>query len=341
MATTTAIKSILITGGAGFIGSHLTRKALAMEQFRETTFIILDDLSGGFRENVPDDNRVQFVAGSITDNELIDKLFDKHHFDYVYHLAAYAAEGLSHFIRRFNYTNNLIGSVNLLNAAVKHACKCFVYTSSIAVYGPGQVPLMEDTVPQPEDPYGIAKYAFEMDLKAAYEMFGLKSVTFRPHNVYGEFQNIGDKYRNVVGIFMNRLLQGQPMPIFGDGEQLRAFTYIGDIAGLMASAPFVERVENQVFNVGADHPSSVNELAQRVAEALNLPLETKYLAARQEVKFAYSDHTKVVDVFGPQQETSLEEWLAKMAAWVRQAGTRESQEFSDIEIRQNLPESWA
>ncbi len=332
--------TILITGAAGFIGSHVTRALLSMEQFCNARVIVLDDLSGGFEKNIPDDERVFFVQGSITDSQLIDRLFEEYQFDYIYHLAAYAAEGLSHFIRRFNYTNNLIGSVNLLNAAIRYESQCFVFTSSIAVYGKGQLPLTEETVPQPEDPYGIAKYAFEMDLQAAYEMFGLKYVIFRPHNVYGEYQNIADKYRNVVGIFMNRLLQGLPMPIFGDGEQQRAFTYIGDIAGMIASSAFVEDAQNQIFNVGADHPCSVNELAKLVAESLGLPEKIERLDARQEVKFAYSDHSKAENVFGKQQETSLREGLNKMAQWVRQAGIRESVEFSDIEVRKNLPASW-
>ena len=121
----------------------------------------------------PSSAGAHFVQGSVTDHALVQQLFDAHTFTYVYHLAAYAAEGLSHFIRRFNYTNNLIGSVNLINEAVKHQVKCFVFTSSIAVYGANQLPMRENLTPQPEDPYGVAKYAVELDLRAAHEMFGL------------------------------------------------------------------------------------------------------------------------------------------------------------------------
>ena len=191
----------LITGGAGFIGAHLTRELLSLGH----EVVVLDDLSGGFQENVP--SAAKLVVGSITDHSLIDSLFEQHRFDYCYHLAAYAAEGLSHFIRRFNYTNNLIGSVNLINASVRYEVKRFVFTSSIAVYGAGELPLRESNTPHPEDPYGIAKLAVEMDLAAAKSMFGLESTIFRPHNVYGEFQNLGDRYRNVVGIFMNQIMQ--------------------------------------------------------------------------------------------------------------------------------------
>src|SRR6516225_9954965 len=186
----------IVTGGAGFIGSHVAEHLLEMGH----EVLVLDDLSGGFRENVP--ALAKFVEGSVTDQEVVNKLFDRHRFDYVFHLAAYAAEGLSHFIRRFNYTNNVIGSVNLINESVRHDIKRFVFTSSIAVYGANQLPMTEDMVPQPEDPYGVAKYAVELDLRAAHEMFGLDYSIFRPHNIYGEGQNVGDKYRNVVGIFM-------------------------------------------------------------------------------------------------------------------------------------------
>ena len=195
-------------------------------------------------------------------------MFAENKFEYVFHLAAYAAEGLSHFIKHFNYTNNLLGSVNLINASVNHGVKCFVFTSSIAVYGRNQLPMTEDAVPQPEDPYGIAKYAVELDLKESHEMFGLNHVIFRPHNVYGEFQNIGDRYRNVIGIFMNQIMQGQPMTIFGDGRQTRAFSYIDDVAPVIAASIARPESYNQVFNVGADKPYSVNELATVVAKAM-------------------------------------------------------------------------
>jgi len=218
------MKKVLVTGAAGFIGAHLVRELV---QFTDVDVFALDDLSGGFRDNIP--KNVKFIKGSVCDVEMIRSLFSTHHFDCVYHLAAYAAEGLSHFIRRFNYETNLIGSVNLINESVKSNVTCFIFTSSIAVYGPGQVPMKEDMVPEPEDPYGISKYSIELDLRAAHKMFGLNYVIFRPHNVYGEFQNIGDKYRNVVGIFMNQILQGQPLTVFGDGTQQRAFTYVDTV----------------------------------------------------------------------------------------------------------------
>ena len=195
------MSKILVTGGAGFIGSHITE---ALVQ-RGHSVTVLDDLSGGFRENVS--AQARFVKGSINDAELIHALFAEERYEYVFHLAAYAAEGLSHFIKRFNYNNNLMGSINLINASINNDIKCFVFTSSIAVYGAiPQLPMTEETPPHPEDSYGIAKLAVEQELIACRRMFDLNSIIFRPHNVYGEKQNIGDKYRNVVGIFMNQIL---------------------------------------------------------------------------------------------------------------------------------------
>ncbi len=221
--------NILVTGGAGFIGSHVAEELDNLGNH----VVALDDLSGGFTDNIV--GNVEFVEGSINDVDLVNALFEQYHFDYVFHLAAYAAEGLSHFIKRFNYENNLIGSINLINASVNYGVKCFVFTSSIAVYGTSPVlPMTEETPAHPEDSYGIAKLAVEQELKVCKEMFDLDYIIFRPHNVYGERQNIGDKYRNVVGIFMNQILQQKPMSVFGDGEQTRAFSYIKDVAPVIA-----------------------------------------------------------------------------------------------------------
>jgi UDP-glucose 4-epimerase len=326
---------ILVTGGAGFIGSHMAEELAG----RGHRVIALDDLSGGFVENVV--AGVELIEGSILDVELVNRLFEHEHFDCVYHLAAYAAEGLSHFIKRFNYNNNLVGSVNLINAAVNTGVKCFVFTSSIAVYGSSpELPMTEETRPYPEDPYGIAKLAVELELKVSHEMFGLDYVIFRPHNVYGERQNIADKYRNVVGIFMNQILQGKPMSIFGDGEQTRAFSYIGDAVPVMADAIELPAARNQIFNIGADQPYTVNRLAHAIAEAMGVPPQIAYVPARNEVFTAYSSHEKLRRVFGQRPTTSIEVGLGRMAAWVQRHGARASKEFEGIEVLKNFPRAW-
>jgi UDP-glucose 4-epimerase len=268
------------------------------------------------------------------------KLFEKYRFDYVYHLAAYAAEGLSHFIRRFNYNNNLIGSVNVINEAVKHQVKCFVFTSSIAVYGPTQVPMLEEMTPVPEDPYGISKYAVELDLKAAHEMFGLNYVIFRPHNVYGENQNIGDKYRNVIGIFMNQIMAEKPLTIFGDGNQTRAFSYIDDVAIPIATSVNTPSSYNEVFNIGADKPYTINQLVDVVGQQFKMKPKVSYLRPRKEVVHAYCNHKKAQTILGAPNSTSLEDGIKSMAAWAVKVGARKSKEFGNIEIKENLPEGW-
>ena len=216
-----------------------------------------------------------------------------------------------------------------------------VFTSSIAVYGAGQVPMTEEMVPIPEDSYGIAKLAVEKELQISHEMFGLDYVIFRPHNVYGERQNIGDRYRNVVGIFMNQLLQGKPMTIFGDGTQQRAFSHIKDVAPLIAASVDNPAARNQIFNVGAAVPYSVNELARIIAEAMGKPCKIEQLEARNEVKLAFSDHSKAERVFGKREEVSLSRGIQATAEWVKIHGARESSIFEAIEVARNMPPSWA
>lgn len=328
-------KTSLVTGGAGFMGAHVVDELL---QRGDTDVIALDDLSGGFRENL--NPTTTFVEGSILDVALINRLCKEYQFDYIYHLAAYAAEGLSHFIKRFNYQNNLIGSVNLINAAINHKVKRFVFTSSIAVYGENQLPMHESLTPMPEDSYGIAKYAVEQELVASKRLFDLDYTIFRPHNVYGELQNIGDKYRNVIGIFMNKIMLGEPLFIFGDGEQTRAFTHIADVAPHIARSVDIPEAACEAFNVGSDKHVSVNELADLVMTAMGKEVPVKYLREREEVKHAYCTHEKFHKVFGKTSQVSLPDGLGRMAAWAKSLGPRSSKLFDDIEIRKNLPEGW-
>lgn len=326
---------VLVTGGAGFIGAHVARHLIAIGY----DVVVLDDLSGGYEDNLPEGAR--FVKGSILDRKVTADLFAKEKFTYVYHLAAYAAEGLSHFIRQYNYQNNLVGSANLINLSVQHKVRRFIFTSSIAVYGKGQLPMTESLTPQPEDPYGIAKLAVEMDLRCAHEMFGLDYTIFRPHNVYGELQNIGDRYRNVIGIFMNNIMRGDALPIFGDGNQTRAFSYIDDVALPMVQCLDIPSTKGEVFNIGADTAYSVNDLAKSVMKALGKQVEIKYLEKRNEVMHAYSDHQKIKQFFPKiEHSVSLDEGLRRMAKWALSKGARKTSLFMDIEVWENMPATW-
>jgi len=165
-------------------------------------------------------------------------------------------------------------------------------------------------------------------------------VVFRPHNVYGENQNIGDKYRNVIGIFMNQIMQNKPLTIFGDGEQTRAFSYIDDVAIPISTCVDIAESYNHVFNIGADTPYTVNRLAEVVSKQFKVDLEVKYLRARNEVVDAYADHNKAHAIFGRGSGVDLENGINRMAAWAKRVGARQGQEFSHIEIREKLPQGW-
>jgi len=267
----------IVTGAAGFIGSHVAEHCLSIGQ----NVVMIDDLSGGFVQNLPSDSgyrgTARFENGSITDDAFLERIFkrygtDRNSIDFIYHLSAYAAVGLSHFIRNYNYDNNLVGSIKLINHAVNHKVKCFVYTSSIAIYGRGpheefSGQFTESTPAAPEDPYGISKYAVELDLEAAHELFGLNYVILRPHNVYGPNQNTFDKYRNVIGIFLYSLLHNQPMGVFGDGTQTRSFSYIDDVAPYISASPYFEHLRNKKFNIGAENPHSLHSMARTIIES--------------------------------------------------------------------------
>lgn len=329
--------TVLVTGGAGFLGSHVATHLTGLG-FR---VVIVDDLSGGFLRNVP--KHAEFHKVSINDQDAIEALFKRYKFRHVYHLAAYAAEGLSHFIRQFNYTNNLLGSVNLVNAAVNHGTHCFVYTSSIAVYGSAHLPFNEETTPMPLDPYGVAKLAVELDLRAASHHFGMRYIIFRPHNVFGERQNLSDPYRNVIGIFMRQVMQGRPCSIFGDGSQTRAFSYAGDVAPIVAESVNVPEAYNHVFNIGADQRCTISDLARMVQKVMGRHVGVEYLSARNEITHAYCDHDKAKRVFRCQPSVSLDEGLRRMACWAQTINIDEiepTRSMRKVEIERGLPLSW-
>jgi len=331
--------NLVVTGAAGFIGSHVA-EMLAASGHR---VLGIDDLSGGFRENVP--ASVEFLKRSVL--EPLDDVFSSLRPEAVYHLAAYAAEGLSHHIPVFNYTNNTVGTANVLAASMRVGVRHFVFTSSIAAYGHprGDAPFDEDTHCVPCDPYGAAKIACEHHIRATAEYFGHPDFTiFRPHNVFGPRQNISDPYRNVVGIFMARCLRGEPMPIFGDGTQSRSFSYIRTVARCIAEAPFNPKARNETFNVGGDQNMSVKDLAQHVAQVMGVPPKIEWLPPRHEVQHAHSRHERARRVFAEAyaQDIDIVSGLRLMAAEVRQRTIPAPTECpAPIEVPEKLPPSWA
>lgn len=333
------IMKVIVTGAAGFIGSHVVADLLSAGH----EVLAIDDLSGGIITNIP--AGATFVQMSVNDN--LGKVFTDFSPDFVYHLAAYAAEGLSHHIPIFNYQNNVLGTVNVLNASYHAGAKHFVFTSSIAAYGHphDDTPFDEKNHCIPCDPYGTAKLACEFHLKAFVEYYGnMKYTIFRPHNVFGPNQNISDPYRNVVGIFMAKALTKAAMPIFGDGSQTRSFSYIDVVAESIAKAPFVKDAENEIFNIGGDIPLSVKELAEKISTIFEIPLNIEWLPFRKEVAHAHCTHNKARAVFQTiyDKATSIDDGLNLMAADVLKKSIPPVTECpAPIEIFDLLPPSWA
>lgn len=323
----------LVTGGAGFLGSHVVESLLAAG----CEVVVLDDLSAGSRVQVPATARLE--VGSILDQDLVSRLFHEEQFHHVYHLAAFAAENLSHHVRRLNYQVNVIGTANLINEAVRHRVRTFVFASTAGVYGSRDGLLSESDTPRPEDPYAIAKYAMELDLQAASSYFGLPFVTFRLHNVYGERQDLSDRYRNVVGIHLRQALAGEPLTIFGDGRQVRPFTYVKDIAAPIASCVLEPRALGRVINFGSAQPRSVLELSRLVAGALGVAWNTRHEPLRPEARQILLDHTLAEEIFGPLPQTSLETGVEMTARWAR-ANYREVRSSTEVEVATGLPPAW-
>jgi UDP-glucose 4-epimerase len=327
----------IVTGGAGFIGSHVAGQLLE----RGASVLVVDDLSGGTIDNIP--GGADFEQRST--NEDLTRLFDRYRPSAVYHLAAYAAEGLSHHIATFNYHNNLTGTANVLNAAYLAGSRHFVFTSSIAVYGhpeAGGGAFTEADICHPADPYGVAKLACENHIRTFRDYYGGPDYTiFRPHNVFGPRQNVSDPFRNVVGIFFARMLAGRPVPIFGDGEQTRCFSYVDTVARCIAGAPGVPAAKNEIFNVGGETPASINQLAAAVAATLGLAAHIHRLEPRKEVKHAHASHDKLWSVFNERDDIGLMEGLSRMAEYVISHPIPAPTPCpSAIEIADNLPASW-
>ena len=301
---------VLITGVAGLLGSRLADWLI--ENHPEIGVVGMDDLSGGYKENV--NPKVEFWQMNLLTHP-IENCFEVHKFDYVFHFAAYAAEGLSPFIRQYNYENNLVATARVINQCIKHDVKRLIFTSTLAVYGHGEGGLFDEIqIPKPIDPYGVAKYACEMDIQIAGEQHGLDWCIIRPHNVYGIKQNIWDKYRNVLGIWMHQYLNGEPMTIFGDGEQTRAFSYIDDIVEPLWNAAIRPEASKQIINLGGIEEWSINK-SNSLLRAIIGSGEVVYKEGRHEVKNSIPTHQKSIDILGFKHKTNLDEGLWDMWVW--------------------------
>ena len=328
------MKKVLITGVAGMIGSRLA--AYILEQYPAYEVIGVDNLSGGYTENIPD--KVQFTQLDLSTDSL-DGLLANQNVDYVYHLAAYAAEGLSPFIRCFNYTNNLVATANVVNACIKYGVKRLVFTSSMAVYGIGTPPFSEAHQPNPVDPYGVAKYACEMDIQIAGEQHGLDWCIVRPHNVYGQHQNIWDKYRNVLGIWMYQKLNNEAFTVIGKGHQKRAFTFIDDCLEPLWQSAVCEKASKQIINLGSSIETSVIDAAHQLREIVG-GAAIEHLEERHEVINAYSTHEKAKTILGYKDITPLQEGLRIMWEWAQQQPKRTRKEWDQYELEKGMYGFW-
>lgn len=327
-------KSVAITGVAGLIGSRLADWIL--ENRNEYEVIGIDNLSGGYKENI--DDRVIFYHTDCSSNE-IQQIFKKHNPDYVFHLAAYAAEGLSPFIRKYNYQNNLLATANVINECIRNSVKRLVFTSSMAVYGIGNPPFDEADKPSPIDPYGIAKFACEMDIQVAGEQHGLDWCIIRPHNVYGIKQNIWDVYRNVLGIWMYQRLNNQSLTVFGDGGQKRAFSSINDFVEPLWVSAVSDKSSRQIINLGSAIEYSIKEAAEILIEVMGGG-EIQYLEQRHEVKNAHPTWQKSVELLDFKDKTSLYDGLQEMWLWAKEQPIRERFVWSEYELDKGIYEFW-
>lgn len=331
---------IVVTGAAGLFGVNFIQFLL-----RETTDVIVgvDSLLGGNADYLPKDPRFHFWKGDLSDplfqKELETNVFQKESVTYVFHFAAYAAEGLSPFIRCFNYKNNVLSTAFITNMCIQYGVKRLVFTSSMAVYGEQTPPFDEDRIPRPIDPYGVAKLAAEMDIQIAAQQHGLEYCIIRPHNVYGPYQNIWDPYRNVLGIWMYNTLKGNPITIYGDGLQERAFSYIDDVVPCLWQAAIAEKARNQIVNVGGITPCTLKSAAKVLSEITGHS-NIVHLEPRHEVKYAYSTHQKSVELLGFQDRTPLREGLQTMWEWAIQQPDRPQKRWDTFEIDKQLYTFW-
>jgi len=335
-------KKVLITGVAGLLGSRLADWII--ENRKGYKVVGIDDLSGGYADNV--NPKVEFWHGNlVTDSNVVLRLFNTHKFDYVFHFAAYAAEGLSPFIRTFNYDNNLRATATIVNECIKQDVKRLVFTSTMAVYGHGEGGIFhEDMRRNPIDPYGIAKMACERDIEVANEQHGLDYCIIRPHNVYGAKQNIWDKYRNVLGIWMYYILNDQPITIFGDGSQRRAFSYIDDSLEPLWNAAVKKKASKQIINLGGTKDYSINDCAiilkDVVQEDTGKRPQTVLLEKRHEVHTAVPTWQKSIDILGFEHKTSLKDGLAKMWEWAKQQPMRDRFVWPEYELEKGIYSFW-
>lgn len=333
---------ILVTGSAGFMGSHLYDQLFSIGH----NVYGVDDLSGGFMRNVS--QKKYFTKLDLRNRQKTAQYVAKLKPEIIFHLAADATEGRSQFTPFSAMDRNIVAYKNLLVPAIKHGLKKMILTSSMSVYGAQQVPFDEKMEPQPEDIYGISKAAMEKTTKVMSKVFGFKYVIIRPHNCFGTRQNLSDPYRNVIGIFINCLMRGKNFYIYGDGEQKRAFSFVDDVVPAVVKSAFEPGCEGKIINIGSDEPVTLNYLSQVVLEEFfegkKFPakFKPKYFSDRpQEVKYAYCSHIQARKLLGFKAKTKLRDGVKLMIKWAKSRGPQPFVYLTSLELdHPTTPKTW-
>jgi len=326
---------IFITGIAGFLGSHLADRLIDLGHEVSGN----DNLIGGFKDNVP--KNANFFLTDCCDRDQMTKIMQGT--EIVIHTAATAHEGLSIFSPDFITKNIFQASVSCISSAIENNVRRFVYCSSMARYGNQRSPFLETDIPQPVDPYGIAKVAGEDILKSLSKIHKMEWNIAVPHNIIGPRQRYDDPFRNVVSIMINRNLQGKPSIIYGDGEQQRCFSYIDDCIFCLEKL-VLEDIIYEVINIGPDeNPITIKELASLVANETGLNALPIFMADRPaEVKYATCSSNKARQLLGYETKTDIKTAIKNTADWIKFKGTKDFKYDFPIEIINDLtPKTWA
>ena len=331
---------VFVTGVGGLLGSRVAQWII--DNVPNAQVVGFDDFSCGYKENVP--NGVYLYQESLgSGDNLFVRACVHQRPDIVFHFAAYAAEGLSPFIRGYNYTNNLLATAEVVNGCIAGEVGRLVFTSSMAVYGEQKPPFDECMSRSPIDPYGIAKSAAEQDIEVAGRQHGLKWTIIRPHNVFGINQCIWTPFRNVLGIWMARIMSEKTVRVYGDGRQERAFSYIDDCLPALWNAAVSDQAIGQIINLGGTKPISIYEAAMRVISVAG-DGKVEWCEARHEVKYAYSTWKKSVEILGYEDRTDFDVALKEMwewakVAWEKYRYRRNRKQFS-VELKRGMYGFW-
>ena len=299
---------VLITGGAGFIGSHLVEHLLAAGN----TVRVLDNLSTGKRENLPAHSRLEFVLGDIRDRGLV--LECVRDVQAIIHLAAVASVQASVDDPTGTHATNFDGTLHLLEAARQEHVRRFLYASSAAVYGDNtRLPLVEEEIPNPLSPYAADKLAGEYYLRFYHAKFGIETTAFRFFNIFGPRQDPSSPYSGVISIFIERVSRGEPVTIFGDGRQTRDFVYVGDLVKLLARTLAETQTAGQVINVGRGMQCSLLELLEALEKLTGKPVERRFAAARLgDIVYSCADTSRLVRLLGKVPQTDIATGLGEI-----------------------------